>query len=75
MTETSFSPTRRSLLVAAAAAAAAALIPAKSRAALADEAIRPFRVNVPEAALVDLRRRIAATAGPTASWSPTSPRA
>src|SRR5690242_14754 len=29
-----------------------------------DVAIRPFRVNFPEAALVDLRRRIAATRWP-----------
>src|SRR6202034_2407626 len=29
-----------------------------------DKAIRPFRVNVPEADLVDLRRRIAATRWP-----------
>jgi len=33
-------------------------------AAAEDKAIRPFRVNVPEAALVDLRRRIAATRWP-----------
>jgi pimeloyl-ACP methyl ester carboxylesterase len=31
----------------------------------ASDAIRPFRVNVPEAALADLRRRIAATRWPT----------
>ena len=31
----------------------------------ADTAIRPFRVNLPEADLVDLRRRIAATRWPT----------
>jgi len=29
-----------------------------------DNAVRPFRINVPEAALVDLRRRIAATRWP-----------
>ncbi len=29
-----------------------------------DLAVRPFRINVPEAALVDLRRRIAATRWP-----------
>ncbi|MGE5801856.1 MAG: epoxide hydrolase family protein [Gemmatimonadota bacterium] len=33
-------------------------------AAATDTAIRPFRVNTPEAALVDLRRRIAATRWP-----------
>ena len=64
MTETSFSPTRRSLLVAAAAAGATAFLPAKSRAALADEAIRPFRIRVPDVALIDLRKRIAMTRWP-----------
>ncbi len=33
--------------------------------AVNDTAIRPFRVSIPEAALVDLRRRIAATRWPT----------
>ena len=34
------------------------------RAAAGDDAIRPFRINVPEEQLVDLRRRIAATRWP-----------
>ena len=34
------------------------------RAATIDEAIRPFRVNIPEAALVDLRQRVRATRWP-----------
>ena len=58
-------PTRRSVL-AASAAGAASLFLARSTIA-ADEAgtaIRPFSVHVPEAALVDLRRRIAATRWP-----------
>jgi pimeloyl-ACP methyl ester carboxylesterase len=56
-------PTRRALLATAAAAGAAAWLP-KAHAAAEDDAIRPFRVNVPEEALVDLRRRIAATRWP-----------
>ncbi len=36
----------------------------RSTAAAADQAIRPFRVSVPEADLVDLRRRISATKWP-----------
>jgi pimeloyl-ACP methyl ester carboxylesterase len=41
------------------------LLPSKLTAALAGDAIRPFRsVNVPEEALVDLRRRIVATRWP-----------
>ena len=31
----------------------------------ADESIRPFHIDFPEASLVDLRRRIAATIGPS----------
>jgi pimeloyl-ACP methyl ester carboxylesterase len=38
--------------------------PASAIAAAHDGAIRPFRVNIPDAALVDLRRRIAATRWP-----------
>jgi pimeloyl-ACP methyl ester carboxylesterase len=36
----------------------------KQRAAAEDNAVRPFHINVPEEALVDLRRRIAATRWP-----------
>jgi pimeloyl-ACP methyl ester carboxylesterase len=44
---------------------AASLLPSKLTAAPAGDAIRPFRsVNVPEEALVDLRRRIVATRWP-----------
>jgi hypothetical protein len=59
------SPTRRALLVASAAAGAVSLLPGQFVAA-ADEgsAVRPLRINVPEEALVDLRRRIAATRWP-----------
>ena len=44
--------------------AAASLIPAYSAPAAADDAIRPFRINVPEEDLVDLRRRLRATRWP-----------
>jgi pimeloyl-ACP methyl ester carboxylesterase len=58
---------RRRLLGMAAvglAASAANLLPSRLAAAPAGEAIRPFRVNIPEEQLVDLRRRIAATRWP-----------
>jgi len=73
-------PTRRSFLAGLVAAGALALfllgapgyaqapgnnlLSTHPRAADRDTAIRPFRVNVPEADLVDLRRRIAATRWP-----------
>ena len=61
-------PTRRHVLAASAAAGIVGLLPAHPTVA-ADEssegnAIRPFSVHVPEAALLDLRRRIAATRWP-----------
>jgi pimeloyl-ACP methyl ester carboxylesterase len=55
---------RRGLLAGAAVVAAASLLPAAARAAAEDGAIRPFRVNVPEKQLADLRRRINATRWP-----------
>jgi hypothetical protein len=59
---------RRRLLSTAAAsiavATAASLLPSQLIAASAGDAIRPFRVHVPEEQLVDLRRRIAATRWP-----------
>jgi pimeloyl-ACP methyl ester carboxylesterase len=61
-------PTRRELLRIAASAVAAgggaSLLPAPSASAAAAEAVRPFRVHVPQTALADLRRRIAATRWP-----------
>jgi pimeloyl-ACP methyl ester carboxylesterase len=58
-------PDRRAILAAAAAAGAFALAGTPSAiAARGDSAIRPFRVNVPEEALVDLRRRLSATRWP-----------
>jgi pimeloyl-ACP methyl ester carboxylesterase len=70
MSTTSLSPTRRSLLATAAAAGAVASVlhPGTSGAQTvvtsADKPIRPFRINFPEEALVDLRRLIAATRWP-----------
>jgi hypothetical protein len=76
----SSSPTRRSFLATTAAAGAFGLVllvapsytqtvPAADAqasviAAAEDNAVRSFRINVPEAALVDLRRRVAATRWP-----------
>ncbi len=65
---------RRRLLTTAAmsiaAAGATTLLPSPLVAEPAAEVIRPFRVNVPEEQLVDLRRRVAAT-----RWSETMHRA
>jgi pimeloyl-ACP methyl ester carboxylesterase len=58
---------RRFVEVAAGVAAAAAtlsLLPEHADAATENSAIRPFRINVPEEQLVDLRRRINATKWP-----------
>jgi pimeloyl-ACP methyl ester carboxylesterase len=61
-------PTRRHVLAASAAAAAIGLLSAHPAAAAEETnehiAIRPFSVHVPQEALVDLRRRIAATRWP-----------
>ena len=66
-TETIDHNRRRLLGVAAlgfAAASVGSLLPSQLTAAPAGDGIRPFRVDVPEAQLVDLRRRIAATRWP-----------
>jgi pimeloyl-ACP methyl ester carboxylesterase len=63
MTSTS-SLNRRRLLGTTAAVAAASLIPANLSAATDETTIRPFRINVPEEQLIDLRRRVAATRWP-----------
>jgi hypothetical protein len=58
---------RRRLLSAAAMSAvlgAAGLFPTQLAAVSAGDAVRPFRVDVPEEQLADLRRRIAATRWP-----------
>jgi pimeloyl-ACP methyl ester carboxylesterase len=60
----SSAPTRREFLVTSAVAGAAGLVPKPLRAAVEPGAIRPFRIDVPEEALVTLRRRLAATRWP-----------
>lgn len=57
-------PSRRSVLFASAALGALSLASAGRAVAAAGDAIRPFSIEIPEAALVDLRRRLAATRWP-----------
>jgi pimeloyl-ACP methyl ester carboxylesterase len=61
-------PDRRQLLGAVAMGAVAAgvstMLPSQPAMATADAAIKPFRINIPEHDLVDLRRRLAATRWP-----------
>jgi pimeloyl-ACP methyl ester carboxylesterase len=64
MSTPSSSPTRRDFLALSAAAGAAGMIPASVRAATGGESMRPFSFNAPEEAIVDLRRRLAATRWP-----------
>ena len=64
MSANSASPTRRTLLATSAAVGAVSLMPASLTAAVSDAAIRPFQVHFPDAALVDLKRRVAATRWP-----------
>lgn len=64
MTERSSPPARRGFLAASAAAGAVALAARHLAAAPERAAVNPFRINVPEEALSDLRRRIAATRWP-----------
>ena len=64
MTERPPAPARRVLLAASAAAGTLALASPRLVAANPDDAIRPFRIDVPEEAIVDLRRRISATRWP-----------
>ena len=59
-----FWPTRRSILASSAAVGALSLFHGQPAAAAEDSAIRPFRVDVPEEQLMDLRRRVAATRWP-----------
>ena len=60
----SLTPTRRELLAATAAAGALSLLAGKLRAAAGDDAIRRFTVDIPQAEIDELRRRIAATRWP-----------
>jgi pimeloyl-ACP methyl ester carboxylesterase len=77
MSSVLLSPSRRSFLATSAAASAIGLLPVKllgatitetvntmNREPKDDNAIHPFRINVPEEAITDLRRRIAATRWP-----------
>ncbi len=57
-------PTRRSVMTAAIAAGTLGLLPSASRAAEADNSIRPFRIAVPDEVLIDLRNRLAMTRWP-----------
>jgi pimeloyl-ACP methyl ester carboxylesterase len=57
-------PSRRSVLIGSLAVGAVSLLPTTLRASTDDSAIRPFHIDFPEEALVDLRRRIAATRWP-----------
>ncbi|CAD6524122.1 hypothetical protein LMG28727_01957 [Paraburkholderia kirstenboschensis] len=59
-----FSPARRHVLAASVAVGAMGLIPGSVFAAAGDSKVRPFKVNVPEEDIADLRRRIAATRWP-----------
>ena len=55
---------RRTVLAASAAAAASSMIPAQAQTVTTRDAIRSFQINVPEAELAELRRRINATRWP-----------
>ncbi len=57
-------PDRREVLAASAAVAASSLIPAQAHAATTSDAIRRFRIDVPQEELVELLRRILATRWP-----------
>jgi pimeloyl-ACP methyl ester carboxylesterase len=64
MTSTALSPSRRAFLATTAVAGAVALLPKAVLAAAGDTTIRPFHINVPEAEIAELRRRLAATRWP-----------
>ena len=58
------SSTRRDILAISAVAGAFSVLPARFALAADDNTIRPFKINVPEEQVVDLRRRIVATRWP-----------
>jgi pimeloyl-ACP methyl ester carboxylesterase len=64
MSATSSSLNRRGFLASSAAVGVASLFPVAARAATQVGAIRPFRVDIPEEQLVDLRRRLSAARWP-----------
>jgi pimeloyl-ACP methyl ester carboxylesterase len=57
-------PDRRQVLIASSAVAASTLIGPQADAATTSDAVRPFRVDVPDAVLADMRRRVVATRWP-----------
>jgi pimeloyl-ACP methyl ester carboxylesterase len=61
MSATSRSPTRRELHSTTAAAGVISTLPGALQAAAGGDSIRPFRVNVPESELTELRQRLAQT--------------
>jgi pimeloyl-ACP methyl ester carboxylesterase len=64
MSEKASSTSRRDFLAASALVGASSLLPAQVRAEAEDASLRSFRIDVPEAVLADLRRRLAATRWP-----------
>ncbi|WFU13445.1 epoxide hydrolase (plasmid) [Rhizobium sp. CB3090] len=60
----SLSLTRRHLLAGSVAAGALGLLPVKASTAVDREAVRPFQINIPDEAIVDLRRRLAVARWP-----------
>jgi pimeloyl-ACP methyl ester carboxylesterase len=64
MSSALLSSSRRQVLAASVAVGAMGLIPGALLAATGDDKVRPFKANVPEADLIDLRRRIAGTRWP-----------
>lgn len=63
MSEPQSYPTRRIFLAATAAAGAATVVPAPLFAGVPD--VRPFQIDVPDEAIVDLKRRVGATKWPS----------
>jgi pimeloyl-ACP methyl ester carboxylesterase len=73
MSETSIaSPSRRSFIASSAAVGALSVLPTKVRAGAVESSVRPFHINIPEEAVVDLRRRINATKWPERENVPDS---
>jgi pimeloyl-ACP methyl ester carboxylesterase len=64
MSALSSSPNRRNFLAFSAAAGAAGALSSKLQVETEDDAIRPFRIDISEEELVNLRQRIAATKWP-----------
>ena len=64
MSAPSLSPTRRELLAATAAAGAVGMFPGTLLAAVGDDSIRSFTVNIPQVEIDELRRRVAQTRWP-----------